>query len=235
VQTRQLEALSTARYMSAVRASHIRFRMDETNSVSCGGREGVSDTFASALWAVQYIVRNMAAGVSGINFHGDPANCGGYAPLCARTPAQLAGGLLSARPEWYALLLARALIGDRPVRTIVTPQRSPAVPGRPDVSVTALLARGRRMHVVIVNDDPPAAGSALVQLHVPARFRRASILALTAPSPQARSGVTLGGRSVAADGSWRAPPRLPGAVRDRAGVIALTVPPSRAMLVTISS
>src|SRR5438874_6894598 len=30
-------------------------------------RSGISDTFASALWAVGYIARNMSAGVAGIN------------------------------------------------------------------------------------------------------------------------------------------------------------------------
>ncbi|HWX73666.1 MAG TPA: hypothetical protein VNZ05_00070, partial [Solirubrobacteraceae bacterium] len=102
-ETRQAEDVSLARYMRVARADGIAFRLDETNSVSCGGRAGVSDTFASALWAVSYIARAMAAGVSGINFHDDPANCRGYAPLCALTAARLGSGALSARPEWYAL------------------------------------------------------------------------------------------------------------------------------------
>ena len=29
----------------------LRFRLDEVNSVTCGGTRGVSDTFATALWA----------------------------------------------------------------------------------------------------------------------------------------------------------------------------------------
>jgi hypothetical protein len=50
-QIRRLEVSSLERYMSVANASELPFRLDETNTVSCGGLEGISDTFASALWA----------------------------------------------------------------------------------------------------------------------------------------------------------------------------------------
>ena len=61
------EGNSLRRYTSISQASEISFRLDETNTVSCGGRAGISDTFASALWAVSYIVHTMQAGVAGVN------------------------------------------------------------------------------------------------------------------------------------------------------------------------
>jgi hypothetical protein len=231
VETRRAEDLSLARYMRVARAQGIRFRMDETNSVSCGGRSGISDRFASALWAVSYIARSMAAGVTGINFHGDPANCRGYAPLCAPTPERLSAGSLSARPEWYALLLTRALIGDRSLRTSLSWPNQRATP-RPDLSVTSLHAADGRLHVVVVDEDPRGAASALLRLHVPRRYSAARVLALTAPSPAAVAGVQLGARSVRGDGSWSEPPGLP-AVHSRGGTIALAVAPSSALLLTL--
>ena len=87
---RRLEASSLARYMAVTRSSGIPFRLDEANSVSCGGKAGISNAFASALWATAYIARTMAAGVSGINFQGNPANCLGYSPVCAADPRGLA-------------------------------------------------------------------------------------------------------------------------------------------------
>src|SRR5207245_7326341 len=144
VATRRSEDLSLERYMRVARAAGISFRLDETNSVSCGGRAGISDTFASALWAVSYIARSMAAGAAGINFHGDPANCRGYAPLCAPTSERLQTGALSVRPEWYALLLTKALIGDYPLATRLAWAGPP--PSRPNVSVTALRADDGRVH-----------------------------------------------------------------------------------------
>jgi hypothetical protein len=230
-ETRHAEDVSLARYMRVAVAARIPFRLDETNSVSCGGRAGISDTFASALWAVSYIARAMAAGVSGINFHGDPGNCRGYAPLCAPTAARLAAGALSVRPEWYALLLASRLVGDRGLRTRLragVPRRSP----QPNVSVTALRAPGGAVQLVVVDDDPPGSPRLLLRVHVRRRYSSARELALTAPSPSAGGGVLLGGRSVAADGSWSEPAQLP-AVAGRRGVLAAYVAPSSAVLLTL--
>ena len=213
--------------MSVSRASEIPFRLDEANTVSCGGVAGISNTFASALWAVGYLAQAMSIGVSGTNLEGNPANCDGYTPVCATAPEDLATGALRAQPEWYALLLARALIGERPLRTIVSS------PGRPNVEVTTLRAADGTLHFVIVDDDPPGARSVAVRLRVGSGFRGASILSLTAPSPAALSGVKLGGRAVAPDGSWSEPSRLPHAP-NRDGVITVDITPSSAALLTVS-
>ena len=235
--TRRLEGASLVRYMSVSRASAIGVRLDETGSVSCGGRAGVSNTFASALWAVGYIAHAMAIGVAGINFEGNPANCSGYSPLCAATPANLRAGFLRAQPEWYALLLAKALIGERPLRTTVTSPVGPKSPdGRtslhgPNVAVTALLGGDGSLRFVIVDDDPPGTRPAAVNLHVGPAFGAASILSLTAPAPVAGAGVELGGRMVADDGSFAAPSGLP-QLAAHGGVLSLTVAPSSAAVVT---
>jgi hypothetical protein len=226
VQTQDKEQASLERYTSISRASEIPLRLDETNSVSCGGVAGVSDTFASALWAVGYIARAMSMGVSGINFHDLPANCEGYSPVCAPTPEDLATGALVAQPDWYALLLARALIGDRPL------SMTRSLPGRPNVEVMTLLAGNGSLHAVIVDDDPPGAQGAAVSLRVGSGFTGASVLSLTAPSPAALSGVRLGRRVVGADGSWSAPARLP-RVPNVDGAITVKVPPSSAALVSV--
>jgi len=225
--TRRLESQSLHRYMSVSRASGIPFRLDEANSVSCGGKAGISDTFAASLWAVGYITQTMSAGVAGINLQGNPANCRGYSPVCAARPGRLAAGVLSAKPEWYALLLTSALIGERPLRCTISSA------GRRNVIVRAFRGPNGRLHVVIVEDDPPGTAAASIVLRVGAGYRAATVLALAAPSPGARSGVTLGARAVASDGSWRVPSDLQ-RVAARGGLISLTVAPSSAALLTIT-
>ena len=42
------------------------------NAVSCGGVRGVSDTFASALWALDTLFEFSRVGVDGVNFHTVP-------------------------------------------------------------------------------------------------------------------------------------------------------------------
>jgi hypothetical protein len=166
----------------------------------------------------------MGAGVAGINFQGNPANCRGYSPACAATPAHLAGGVLGAQPVWYSLLLAKALIGARPLSASVTS------PGTPNVLVRAFMNRGLR--VLIVDYDAPGSQPAAIRLRVRPGRSAATVLALTGPSPAATTGVRLGGRAVAPDGSWSGPAALPRLTGHR-GVISLTVAPSSAVLVTV--
>ena len=179
---------------------------------------------------MSYVARSMAAGAAGINFHGDPANCRGYAPLCAPTSERLQTGALSVRPEWYALLLTKALIGDYPLATRLAWAGPPG--SRPNVSITALGAADGRLHVVVVDDDPPGSARVLLHLHVGHRYGAATVLALTASSPSAGAGVELGGRSVQANGSWREPAALPRVSR-HGSLIALAVSPSSAQLLTL--
>jgi len=226
-QIRQREEVSLQRYVSIARQAEVPFRLDETNSVSCGGVAGISNTFASALWAVGYLSQAMSMGVGGVNLQGNPANCQGYAPLCAPTAEDLASGALGAQPEWYALLLARALIGERPVST------NTSSPGRPDMQLSTFLASDGALHFVIVDDDPPGARRVALRLQVGRGFGGASILSLTAPAPTALSRVQLGGRAVAPGGSWSEPPSLPDA-RNRDGVITVDIAPSSAALLTVS-
>ncbi len=224
---RQREAASLSRYMSLTEGSETPFRLDEGNTVSCGGVAGISNTFASALWAVDYIARAMSMGVAGINLQGNPANCEGYAPLCAPTAADLASGALAAQPEWYALLLARALIGERPLGGTVSP------PSQPNLDVTAFLAADGTLRFVVVDDDPPGTRALALHLQVGSGFGDASVLSLTAPSPASLVDVRLGGRTVAADGLWSEPSRLPRA-RNLKGVITADIAPSSAALLTVS-
>ncbi len=226
VPTRVLEEQSLTRYLAVAHSSRIRFRMDETNSVSCGGKAGVSDTFASALWASNYIAHTMAAGATGVNLQGNPARCDGYSPVCAPTPQLLAQGTLEAKPEWYALLLTHTLIGDRPVRATLAPSTR-------NITVNAFRAPGGGLRVLVVDDDPLSFSGVALRLHVGARYSSASTLTLRAPGPGSLAGVQLGGRGVAADGRWQ-PAALPHTGAST-GVVSVTVAPSSAALITIAA
>jgi len=46
------------------------YRMTEGNTVFRGGKYGLSDVFASALWAADYLLTLMSLGYSGVNLHG---------------------------------------------------------------------------------------------------------------------------------------------------------------------
>jgi hypothetical protein len=223
--TRVNETAVLAQLSAIARVSAIPLRLDETNNVSCRGQPGVSDVFASALWAVDYVVRAMASGVVGVNFHdliGEPET---YSPLVALDPQQLASGALHANPEWYALLLARSLLGDEPVQTTVAG-------GERTLTAGAFVSASGDVHVVLVNFTPNGMHPALVRLRVPREFRAGTILRLTAPGLRARTGVTLGGRPVSAQGTWSPSTALPRVSSER-GTLELSMPASSAALVTL--
>jgi hypothetical protein len=220
-------ALSLASYMAVSELRDIPLRIDEANTVSCGGVAGISNTFASALWATGYITQAMAAGTVGVNLQGNPTNCVGYTPLCAPDPAALAQGGLRAQPEWYALLLTRALIGDRPLPTTISAE------GSPNIVAAGFSGPGHSLKVVLCNDEPEGSSPLAVRLNVGAGMGAAQIQRLTDSSPSATSGALLAGRAVAANGSWRAPLRAE-SVATNAGAAAVDLPADSAALVSVN-
>jgi hypothetical protein len=228
--TRTLESSMLTDLAAIQRSSGIPLRLDETNNVSCGGA-AVSTSFASALWAADYIGRVASSGVAGLNFMDRPERLidppkGAYSPLAVTDRSALQSGALRAYPEWYALLLARSLLGDQPVHASVS---------APGAALTAYALRepGGRLHVLLVNFDPPGSEPLLVRIEGARSWHRGTILRLTAPSPASASGVRLGGRAVTGHGTWAPSSPLPG-VYVRGGSRSLAMPPDSAALVTLA-
>jgi len=192
--------------------------IDETNDISCKGQPGVSNTFASALWASDYIARAMRAGLRGIDFHTLLNLPQSYTALVGEGPS------LHPNPEWYALLLTHALQGSSVLPTAVGSDSNITAQGfvRPDGTVQVLL----------VNFYPEGSRTRRVNLTVHGRSSDATVLRLTAPSTLATSGVTLGGAEVAASGHWHPRGPLP-VVHERTGTLTVSMPAASAALVTI--
>jgi hypothetical protein len=202
-------------------------RMDETNNISCEGEPGVSNAFASALWALDYTVRAMTAGVAGINLHDLIDQPRAYSALAAHSEGALNAGDLQPAPEWYALLAAHSLVGSHPLPATT------AGTTLGELSARALEAPDGRVSLVLVDYDPPGSDPLAVHLRVPRALAGGDMLRLTAPSPGATTGTRLGGQAVAANGTWTTPRALP-AVHGRAGSLTLQIAPSSAAVVTLT-
>ncbi len=83
---------------TTMQESGLPFRLAETNSCYQGGKAGVSDTFASALWGADLMYQLASAGGTGINFHG--GGYGWYTPIAGTRD----DGFLP-RPIFYGMLL----------------------------------------------------------------------------------------------------------------------------------
>lgn len=221
------EVGSVRRYVTLSQSAGLPFRMDETNSVSCGGVDGISNSFASALWAAGYLPKLMGSGAVGVNMHGNVANCKGYSPICAPGPDELSSGELQAQPEWYSLLMARQLLGTRPLPTASDERRTHA-----EVHVAGFAAPDGSLRIVAVDDDPLGKPGVLLRLKVGTAFTGASTLALTGQSLHALSGVELGESEVAADGTW-APRRYGRAIAER-GVIGVKLAAASGVLISVA-
>lgn len=57
---------------AAAAAAGVEFVIGEGNSVACGGMAGVSDTFAAALWVLDFLPHLSKRGVRLFNFHSGP-------------------------------------------------------------------------------------------------------------------------------------------------------------------
>lgn len=72
----------------------VRYRMAEGNTCYRGGKPGVSDVFAAALWAADYILLLASLGYSGVNLHGGTRN-----QVAASLGGVLPGEALLANPN----------------------------------------------------------------------------------------------------------------------------------------
>jgi hypothetical protein len=184
-------AQELAPYVTIAHSRGLAFRVDEMNSVSGGGRRGVSDTFASALWILDALFDMASVSVDGVNVHTLPG--AGYELF---TFSQ-SGAFV--HPEYYGMMMfARAF----PPGARLLPVSAPSGP----LKVWATSGSDGTIRVVLINKDPTTPAS--VQLRLPGTQTPATVERLSAPSVDATSGVTLAGQTF---GSQTTTGTLPGA------------------------
>jgi hypothetical protein len=82
--------------LAVARAAHRPAIVSESNSASCGGKPGVSNTPVAGVWAARYVVAALLAGFAQVRFH---SAGGSYDPLSFE-----ANGTVTMRPLGHALL-----------------------------------------------------------------------------------------------------------------------------------
>ncbi len=169
-----------ARFQAAARAAGKPWRMCETASFSGGGKEGVSDTFAAALWVLDYLFVLAKHGCSGVNMETGVNHLGWishYTPISD----DLKGGYGKA-PEYYGLeAFAHVPKGDV---LAVDCQAG-------DVNLVAhAVKKGSELCVVLINKDLKHDAQVTVATGGFTQITRS--MGLSAPSADAKSGIALG-------------------------------------------
>lgn len=198
------------------RDTGLPFRMAETNSCYRGGKPGVSDTFASALWGADLMYQLAAAGGVGINFHG--GGYGWYTPI-AGTPKN---GFL-ARPLYYGMLLfAEAGAGTLVAADIDKPADAPLL------TCYGLKSAAGALKAALFNKN--ADRDVVLTIDPGMRAASASVLRLFAPRLDDTADTTLGGAPVGASGAWS--PVVDEKIAARDGTVTVHLPKASGALVT---
>ncbi len=186
------------------------FRMTEGNSCFHGGKPGVSDTVASALWSADYMLQVAQAGYIGVNLHG--GGSGLYTPI--------AGSLeegFSARPVYYGMLLAEHFAGSTFVNASLSSQATVQ-------NVTGFAAAGHHTgtpawKLALFNKAPDPVTIQITGL--PRTGAKADVTLMHGLAIDAKEGVTFGGSAVGSDGSFSPKPQLTVTMQHGVGAFAL--------------
>jgi hypothetical protein len=207
------EALQLNSIASSAAVAGTPFVLGETNSASCTGIPGMSNTYAAALWAVDWALLAAEKGATGIYFHGGlSTTCTSYAPICKTGP-----GKYVAEPVYYGLLFAHLLGTGQMLQTTIAT--------RANIAAHAVTSGGK---ISVVVENLGATPSALT-LNVPGVSGTAGVLHLTGSSLAATSGVKIQGAAVPASGTFTPGAATP--VTCTAGVCKLTIAADSAVIV----
>jgi len=186
----------------------VPYRMTECNSFNLGGSPGVSDSYASALWAIDYLFTCAQFGASGVNFHS-----GGDGNSYTSIADDYVNTVIGVRPEYYGMLLF-TLAGTGPLNMTTVSA------GSLNVSAYAVQTASGGMNIVIVNKD--STNNLQVTIQLPKSTPSASLLEMTQLSTGATgpslaavptsltsgdqsAGVSIQGAEVGVDGTFGVP------------------------------
>lgn len=197
----------------------VGLRVDEMNSVTCGGQPGFTGTFGPALWALNILPLYAANGVSGVNIQTRPYS----AQNLIQTNQTSSGWRVLVEPEYYGLLAFSELTppGSRILRV-------PAL--KNGLFAWAVRTPQGQTHVVVTNTGastatavkaPGAGGNATVE------YLKSSSGSLTAST-----NVTLGGQTISSSTGKLTGRLVTTSVRATAGAYDVTVPAASAAIVT---
>jgi hypothetical protein len=217
----------------AVAGTNVTFRLAETNSYWFSGLKGASDSYASALWAADYLHWWVAHGADGLNFHTGDRTGGSINLPCRYAAFVTSGNGYEVRPLSYGLKLFSLGGGGRSL-----PASASETTGQ-NIAAYATI-EDRVAAVTVINK---AAGAEAQELRVRISFdrafasRRGKAIFMTAKNNDVSvtSGdVFLGGAAIGKDGHWQGKwTELP---RSAFGekTLELALPPATAVVVKVT-
>lgn len=201
------------------------YRIEETNSIASQGESGVSNVYASTLWALDYMHFWATKNAQGLNFHTGATSV--YDPIM---PTVLSS-TYTAEPVAYGIKAFSLGSTGQNVSTVIG--------SNPDnVNITAygvLDPSTGNLFVTVINKEHfTGAKNATVTLQPGATYSGGQLwnLQQTAGDVTATSGITLGGAAIGGDGSWngKSSPISPSS----SGAFTISVPAASAVIAELT-
>ncbi len=192
-----------ANFVPAVISNKLAFRFEEANSFYDGGALDASDTFASALWALDYQWWWAAHGMSGINFHtGDKVAARDENKPCRYATFWTTTNGFNIHPIGYAEKMFS--LGSRGK---MIPVEISGAANNLNFSAYAVLGDDKIFYVTLLNKTHGAnATNVAVSIAVgeAGGFAQGEILRLATPDGDGarKTGVTLGGAEITEEANW---------------------------------
>jgi hypothetical protein len=201
------------------RSARIPYRICETNSCFGGGKPGVSDTMAAAVWGLDFMFTLAQFNAAGVNMETGVNHLGFlsyYTPIGVDSARKFI-----ATPLYYGMLaFGLASRGERVQLTLDA--------GGLNITANAVRSDDGSIWLTLVNKE--AAHDAQVRVACPG-IAKADLLRLTAPSLSSKDGVLLGGSPVTNAGKWTPGPPQP--VRVTGGEMEMDVPAASAAIMRL--
>ena len=201
------------------------WRMDENNTCSGHGQQGLSDTLISGLWAIDYMFEVAKRGGSGINFHNGETGMDGTVPFYYEPIKENGGVVVQVQPEYYGMLLfTQAGVGSMVSATVSTSAQY----------FTAWAVKTNGSTSVVLNNRNASSGvSATVDLGSAVSSASAIFLESTPTGnlTAAAGNVTLAGAQVSVAGDW--PRNAPYTQTVSGNTVSVYVPAASAALVRV--
>jgi len=197
-------ATFASHFVPAVISNGLPYRLEEANSFYDGGAPDVSDTFASALWALDYQWWWAGHDAIGINFHtGDKVAARDESKPCRYATFWTAPEGYNVHPIGYAEKMFS--LGSR--GRILPMKVSPGPSASLNFAAYAVLGNDKKFYVTLINKSHDATATN-ISISIGAsgisNWSKCEIIRLTAPDGDvsSKTGITLGGAEIADDAKW---------------------------------
>lgn len=177
----QFITLSTG-WVALAQEAGLPFEISETNTVAGGGVDGISNSFAAALWASDLLFQAQALHVRRVDFQNSPLAV--YNVIDDNGVPQ---------PLYYGLLFFHAV-------TEETRVVQAAIQSSLNITAYAFMGTDGTLHLALLNKESQRA--ATVRIDVEHLYHAATMIQLTAPGLGASIAIALGKRAVSTQGTW---------------------------------